>query len=190
MYKIVHLILLCLVTSNFYAVIGEKRAIIITGPESSGSRFIARIVAYVVGKDEYYNKWNGHEINGKMGDDILVIHWSQPAYRPEKFFTLKEFKEKFYQYKLFFIVTTRDRSIINKSKILRWAASDAQLKWHDERSKQILSEIILETNCFIWSYETCLLLGKVYLKKLYDFLQVQSNFFPLDLMDANKKYIK
>lgn len=168
----------------------EKRAYIITGPESSGSQFISRVISYVVGKDKRYKSWSGEGFNGQACDDIIVLHKSQPYSSEGKYLSLKDFEYMFKGYKKYFIITTRDKNIIDLSKKRRFCKKDKkQLEMEFFRSRKLLGEIIEKRPCFIWSYETFLYLGQPYLKKLYEFLEVDSDFFPSDVFNGNKKYI-
>ncbi len=179
---------LLLLSSTVFGNIREKRAYIITGPESSGSRFISRVIAYVLGKDQEYNQWTGGGMNGKIGDDLVILHYSQPSYRPAKFLTLDQFHELFNGYELYFIITTRDVTIVDKSKRKHFNCQKECAHIHRETSKAILSEILLNEKCFIWNYETQIYLKEAYFQMLYDFLQIKSDFFPTDLVNGNKKY--
>ncbi len=166
----------------------SKKVYIITGPEASGSRFIARIIAHVIDKDRHYGSWSGLGVCGEIGDDVLVVHRSQPAFRPAQFTPLEVFEQMFDGYDRFFIITTRDLNIVKQSKERSYGGSKHDLNVHEKISKQILSEILLKEKCFIWNYETQLFLKEVYFQKLYEFLQVESSFFPPDLFDGNQKY--
>lgn len=167
-----------------------KKAFVITGPESSGSRFIARVIAHVTGKDKRYLDWNGIKMNGKLGDDLIILHLSQPHNRPTKFSSLRDFKNLLKGYELKFIITTRDQNIVKKSKIKSYFETAKSAKEHQILSRKILTEIIKHESCFIWSYETQQYLREIYFQKLYEFLGVNTNFFPRDLFDANQKYLK
>ena len=57
----------------------DKKAFIITGPESSGSRFIAKIIAYVVGATKNIDDWKGHDQCNSCLPNIIVLHKSQPT---------------------------------------------------------------------------------------------------------------
>jgi hypothetical protein len=169
---------------------GEKRAYIITGPESSGSVFVSQVISYVVGKDAVYKQWSGYGMNGSLGDDLIILHLSQPFLTPPQFCNLAKFREWFSGYDLYFIVTTRDIDIVKKSKRHRFGRSKSAANIHQDHSREILEEILRNEKSFIWNYETQVYLGKVYYQLLYDFLQVKTDFFPTDLYNANKKYIK
>ena len=90
---------------------------IITGPESSGSTFIAQVIAYYLGATKNINDWNGHQHLNSLKPDIQVHHISQPHGRKGiKYDTLKKMKERFKGMDLYFILTTRYIGFINLSK--------------------------------------------------------------------------
>ena len=170
--------------------LGEKKAYIITGPESSGSVFIAQVIAHVTGKDHSYKDWSGYRWNGNVGDDLVIVHLSQPAGEDhDEFFPLSWFQETLKDYTRYFIITTRDVTIIKESKKHRFRCSSKKAKEHENLSRKILSEILANEKCFIWNFETENYLKEAYFQLLYDFLEIDSSFFPQDLYDANKKYI-
>jgi hypothetical protein len=176
----------------FTSVLGysaPKKAYIVTGPESSGSVLIAQVIAYVLGKDSFYKQWSGYEINGEIGDELVIMHTSQPFHMPSRFRTLSEFRELLDGYDLCFIITTRDINIVKKSKKHRFGYSDSETETHQKISKKILDEIIQKEKFFIWNYETQIFLRESYYRLLYDFIQVKSDFFPKDLFDGNEKYM-
>lgn len=184
-----YVVFFCAMFFPLVGVAGGKKAYIITGPESSGSVFVSRVIAYVLGKDKFYKQWSGYGLNGKEGDDLLIFHLSQPSRSPPKFYNLSELRELFLGYELYFIVTTRDVNIVKKSKQHRFDRSESELEEHQKISRKILSEIIRNEKTFIWNYETQFYLGNSYYELLYEFLQVKTDFFPKDLFDANKKYV-
>jgi hypothetical protein len=168
----------------------NKKAYIITGPESSGSVFISRVVSYVVGKDASYGQWDGYGMNGKIGDDIVCLHRSQPYANAETYYTLEQYQEDFSGYDIYFIVTTRDMHISAISKAKRFKRNQKEILENKKVSREILTRIMSSNEkSFVWSYETMLYLGEAYFKKLYEFLKVDSSFVPGDMKDGNKKYI-
>ena len=70
----------------------RKHAIIVTGTESCGSILIAKIIAHAFKKAEY-DSWDGHGFCGKLGDDLVILHRSQPfGYGKNcRFFELNDF---------------------------------------------------------------------------------------------------
>lgn len=185
--KIFTFLSLLLIPTFFW---GAKKAYIITGPESSGSVFIAQVIAHVTGKDSCYKDWSGYRWNGNLGDDLIIVHLSQPAGdKHDEFYPLSWFQETLKDYDRYFILTTRDVTIIKESKRHRFHCSSKKIKEHEALSKNILSEILLHEKCFIWNFETQIYLKEAYFQLLYDFLGISSSFFPYDLYDANKKYI-
>lgn len=169
-----------------------KRAYIVTGPESSGSILISKIITHVLGIGDY-GTYDGHGFCGKLGDDIILLHRSQPfGYGDNiRFFDLNEFRILLKGYQLTFIVTSRDRNIIEHSKTRRFNREYPRLKEHYQRSREIVREIFKSKYaCFVWSYETFMYYRKDYLHELYTFLNIKSDYIPHDIIDANKKYIR
>jgi len=169
----------------------NKKAYIITGPESSGSVYISKIISWVVDKDKAYGDCDGYGMNGKVGDKIVCLHRSQPFGKDKRFFSLSEFESLFKGYDIYFIVTTRDGSISNRSKKKRFKHTIKEMKTHRAKSKKIIKEILeSEHKSFIWNYETFMYLQKVYLNELYNFLGTKKSFPLNDIKDANIKYLK
>ena len=168
----------------------KGNAYIITGPERSGSRFIAKVVSYVVGLNEEYN-WPGYDLKGTIGDSKICLHRSQPFKNLNQFSPLRQFENEFAGYNLNFILTTRDMSIVKYSKFLHDPTLSHQKLSHDQKtSRQIISDIIQSRHrSFIWNYETMIYLGDVYFRQLYSFLDSDSEFIPPDLVDGNAKYL-
>ena len=173
------------------------KAYIITGPESSGSVFISKIIAYVLKQTKNINDWNGYGYCNNKGpismNDIIIYHISQPsaAAKEYKWFTdLHRLKKMFKNYNLHFILCTRYHNISNISKAKKYKKPCKKLKKDLDRSRNILSEIILKEKYFIWNYETMLYLKNIYFQTLYKFLDTKSTFFPNNLIDGNKPYIK
>lgn len=184
-------LLFAILALSFYAHAETKKAYIITGPCSSGSIFIARVISYAVGKDAHYKQWDGFGLNGTIGDDILVMHRSQPyGAETKKFITRAQFHTMFPGYKLYFIIPTRDQNIQSKSTKRRFDWTKEERKQFEPKAQTILKDIIRNENCFIWSYEAQCYLKKPYFEMLYKFLEIESDFFPADLKDFNKKHIK
>ena len=73
----------------------SKKFFIITGPESSGSAFIAQVIAYYVGATNNINDWSGHGYCKSLKPNIKILHRSQPWCNANQYFTLKQFKEEF-----------------------------------------------------------------------------------------------
>lgn len=168
----------------------KKIAYIITGPESSGSVFISRVIAHVIGATKNVNDWKGYGYCNSILPNVRVLHRSIPYCISEKYSTLSDLKKEFSGYKLYFIVTTRYHIISNLSKRERFGKNNEQIKNNLILSKQIVSEIIKsDEEYFIWNYETMLYLGRAYFDLLYKFLKVNTTFYPL-LKDGNLKYLK
>jgi hypothetical protein len=89
-----------------------------------------------------------------------------------------------------FVITTRDLSIVDRSKRARFRRSEALCRDNRERSRQSIADVVQRNlPYFIWSYETLVYLLDDYLAQLYEFLGVPSAFVPPDLFDGNEKYV-
>ena len=168
-------------------------AYIITGPECSGSSFIAQVVAHACGVDSVFQQWDGRGQLGEIGDKIIILHRSQP-YGPEcDFISLREFEGMYEGYELRFILTTRDRSISAVSNSKRRNRTPELQAEHEQRALTIMREIMASDHrFFVWSYETFMFLRHSYLQQLYlTFVETDTPFYPPDcsIVDANKKYV-
>jgi len=189
----IYLIIFC----NFFcsaiaanANLKHKKAYIITGLESTGSVFISQVIAYVVGNDVNYKQWSGYGLNGQIDDDIVVLHRSQP-YGRLNFLTREDAHDLFPNHELYFIICTRDLTIESLSIKRRFNRSEKEISQIIRpTAKKILQDIIQNEKYLIWNYETQQFLKETYFQILYDFLEVESDFIPPNLYDANKKYIK
>ena len=68
----------------------SKKGFIITGPESSGSGFISKIIANYVGATKNIDYWNGYGYCKSLKPNIKILHRSQPYISANKYFTLKQ----------------------------------------------------------------------------------------------------
>ena len=168
----------------------SKKFFIITGPESSGSVFIAQVIAYYVGATNNINDWSGYGYCKSLKPNIKILHRSQPWGNANQYFTLKQFKEEFKEMDLYFILTTRYTQFSNLSKIKRFGRTKKDIDNNMLQSKLILSEIIKSNEkYFIWNYETMLYLNEVYFDLLYDFVEGINKHYP-KLKDGNINYMK
>lgn len=168
----------------------KKIAIVITGPESSGSMFISRVVAYVMNLDKVYENWHGSGMLGNIGDDLVILHRSTPWGRPKVFFQLEEYEKLFKDYHIKYIVCSRDQNISFRSKAIRFDRNSKEIHDDLKNVKQTLDKILDKEAVFIWNYETMILLGPSYFKMLYKFIDAKKIFIPSNIIDGNKKWIK
>lgn len=166
----------------------HKKCVIVIGPESSGSMLIAKICSHVLGIDKF-GEWNGVAWSDKGGDK--VCHRSLPYGNPSKFPNImKWIKENEQNYDIYFILTTRDVTLSEISRLNRWSKPYDQIRRESLKAKEIMNKIMGgNVKYFLWSYETFMFLEKAYLDCLYNFLNVESEYMP-NLMDANKDKIK
>jgi len=161
-----------------------NKCIFVIGPESSGSKLIARVCAHVLNAANYED-WNGSGWCGAEGN--MVCHRSLPFNIPPEYPDIDGWIKKYSQhYNIYFILTTRDITISEMSRNRRWQKPFDQLEEETQEARKIMSRILnSDHNYFIWSYETFMFFKLDYLKKLYHFLGVKSIFIP-ELMDGNK----
>jgi hypothetical protein len=165
----------------------DKKCVFIVGPEGSGSKLIAKICSHVMGIHDF-GTWNG---SGCSENAInKVVHRSLPYGNPPQYPHIDHWiSSNRTEYQIYFILTTRDIGISELSRHFKYAKSHQQSKDESERARQIMIEILnSHNNVFIWSYETFMFLKETYLRLLYSFLDVSSDFIP-ELNDANKNKI-
>ena len=164
-----------------------NKCVCIIGPESSGSKLIARICSHVLGISQF-NEWNG---TGWSNNGLhKVIHRSLPYDIPPKFPDVDEWiSANTGKFEIYFILTTRDISISEISRFQRWGKPLHQSREETSVAREIMISVLHKNvNCFIWSYESFMFLGKEYLKSLYSFLGVESEFMPI-IIDGNKSKV-
>lgn len=174
--------------------------IFVVGPESSGSTLIAKVI-----NDALDNQsWNGRGFNccddprcdrengyitPCQPKEVLVCHRSLPF--KESWPPITKWNKT---YNAKYIICIRDKNISRQSQLSRFTWKDSELLLNEEKQAiGILSDLIYNENIptFIWSYETYLLLDKVYLHLLADFLEIPRQSFnntPLPL-NGNRRYI-
>lgn len=177
----------------------KEKCIFIIGPESSGSTLIAKIISTALNGD---TGWNGRGFNccnnwecDRNNDftkpcsevEHLVCHRSLPFGENPEWPQIEQWKDL---YDATFIICTRDASISSQSVLDRMKRSNNERLQNQKRAITIIKEIISsDSNSFVWSYETFMLLQETYLKQLYNFLEIDNNYFPKSIIDANTKYI-
>ncbi|WP_417608711.1 hypothetical protein [Owenweeksia hongkongensis] len=178
----------------------KEKCIFVIGPESSGSTFIAKVISTALNGDTGWNgrgfnccnKWDCDRENGftKSCSEVkhLVCHRSLPFGEISQWPPISEW-EDFYDAN--FILCTRDASISSNSVLDRMKRTQKSRNLNLLKSTEIIKDIIgSESKSMIWSYETFVLLQEAYLKQLYDFLKIKSDYLPDSIIDANSKYIK
>ncbi len=168
-----------------------KVAWIVTGPESSGSVFVAQALSYAVGKCTKPGEYSGYGYNNNDLCENLVLHRSIPYMRPKRFseellFEISRFENKYEN--INYILTTRDNKISLISKTLRFG--DTQEEGENDYAKSIdfFKKLAINPKVFIWNYETMVFLGESYFKRMYNFFGIESNYIPL-IRNENYKYI-
>jgi len=185
----------------------QRRCVFVVGPESSGSMLAAKIVAHVLGV-RAYGQWDppvgwshsdlpqGHVSDAAHASAVAaridtVCHRSLPYGRDgDQYPDIDQWRWLNRDAACQFVITTRDVSIVDRSKRARFRRSEALCRDNRERSRQFIANIVeRKLPYFIWSYETLVYLRNDYLQLLYEFLGVESAFVPPDLFDGNEKYV-
>ncbi len=168
-----------------------KKLIVVTGYESSGSVFTAKIISFVMKKCKRFGDWSGYGWNGKKGDNLVIIHRSMPYKRKPKMW-LADFEEEIAgmnNYYIMYVICTRDLNISKASRLLRFGGNYLEYKNDDAIATEIFEFLIQNQTTYIFSYETAVCLSDVYYQLLYQWLGVSSKFSP-PIYDANQPYVK
>jgi hypothetical protein len=168
-------------------------AIIVTGPECSGSTYIAQILAYSMDLDPTFQGWNGRGQIGALGDPCIVLHRSQPN-KAHGFIPLAQFESMFPGYELKFVLCTRDRTVSAMSNLAR-RGKDAEIQASEEaEALRIMLDVMNSRHSFyIWSYETFMFLKSAYLNVLFASFIRPMRHIDIDestIIDGNVKFIK
>ena len=168
-----------------------KNSWIICGPESSGSVFVAKIISFVTGHCDFFGQYSGYGYNSDIPCENLVLHRSLPYMRPKRFqdSLLEEiaaFSEKYERVN--YILTTRGKNCSIQSKIQRFGGSIKEAEEDYAIASPFFESLVNDDNCFIWNYESMLLLGKPYFLRMYRFFGIESDFVP-EIYDGNAPYI-
>ena len=168
-----------------------KNCWIICGPESSGSVFIAKTLSFAIGHCDFFGQYSGYGYNSNTHCENLVLHRSLPHMRPKKYqdsllSEVETFSKK-YQ-KVNYILTTRDKNCSIESKIRRFGGDAKEAMEDYEITSTFFEKLVNDDNCFIWNYESMILLGKPYFYKMYRHFGIKSDFTP-EVYDGNAPYI-
>lgn len=178
----------------------KEPCIFIIGPESSGSTLIAKIISTALNGDTGWNgrgfnccnTWNCDRESGfsKPCSKVkhLVCHRSLPFGENPEWPPIEKWTN---MYDATFVICTRDATISSKSVLDRMKRTEKDREDNRNRSTAIIKDILASNSrSIIWSYETFILLKETYLKQLYQFLEIESTYFPDSIVDANSKYIR
>jgi len=157
-----------------------KRVLVI-GTESSGSTMLTRTLAHAMGLMDY-DTWTGHTgIKKKEGE---VYHLSLPTGTPSKFPNLREILPNYDKA----VIIVRDNTISRISKQRRWNKDIIQAHEENLTARSMLVYTMVKADSYIFSYETFMFLGYPYLRLLYKWLGIKSDYCP-KIEDGNIKYL-
>jgi len=167
----------------------RKRAVIIVGPESSGTNLVKTCVIGATNASSYnfkskvpnYNDWV-YRFNGfPMVRPAIWVDSLEQARRLEAD-----------SRNVYIVLCIRDKTLSEYSVARKFTPHDLLLaKEHKNKAKGIILSVVSQRHFpyYIFSYETFMYLGKPYLKLFYDFLSMQSDFCP-KLIDGNEKRLR
>jgi len=169
-----------------------KNCWIICGPEGSGSVFIAKTISFATGHCEFFGQYSGSGRNSKTTCENLVLHRSVPYGRPKKFQnSLRNEIGKLSKHfdRINYVLTTRDKNCSTLSKLKRFKGSLEDADHDYWEALPFFQELATKDNCFIWNYETMVLLGAPYFIRMYRFFGIRSKYIP-EVVDGNAKYFE
>lgn len=168
----------------------KPKAVLVTGPESSGSKLIAKTLAHVMEIKEF-GSWNGTRTVSNTG--AKIHHQSLPSKLGvnKEWLDIDEwYTEHKNDWKTYIVLTTRDKNLSILSKIKRFQKSFQDSEYEMGKAVNIMSNVINSNyRYYIFSYESFILLQKEYIQLLYKYIGINSEFCP-SIKDANKPYIK
>jgi hypothetical protein len=166
----------------------RAKCVFVLGPESSGSKLCARIIAHVLGIAAF-DAWDGTA--WAVSDQHRVLHRSLPyGLDTPRYPDVRKLVGRFAPgFNLYFVLTTRDITISERSRIERFGKPLAQVSRETKKARSMMQKIMaLDFPRLVFSYESLVYLGKPYLQDLYRFLGVESGFQPV-ITDGNRKRI-
>lgn len=146
---------------------------------------VARILAGVLGIEKY-GEWNG--VGWVDNGRHKVCHRSLPFNIPPQYPDIARWiSENELNYEIYFVITTRDITISEVSRVNRFSKSREQVKKESIKAKGIIADLLnSEQKCFVFSYETFMFLELEYLQQLYRFIGIESDFMP-EISDGNRR---
>jgi hypothetical protein len=166
----------------------KPKAVLVVGPGSTGSVLIAKTIAAALNIAKW-GTWNGtFWVKPMRHPGNNVLHLSVPN-RPERVKGTVKWRKILKHHDICYIIPTRDLSCCDLSRGRRFNPSRPVRERSFAASKRILRDIIdSKYRHMFWSYETFMCWKEDYLKILWDFIGIESDFIP-PLKDGNKKYI-
>lgn len=162
----------------------QRKCVFVLGPEGSGSKLAARICADALGI-RAFERWDG---DGWCDEGFhRVLHRSLPYGDPPRFPDVVQWiRSHEDEFDLCFVITTRDRTLSEYSRLSRFPKSRQQVRAESEDAKATMVEVMRSGEKYlVWSYETFMFLETAYLEELHRFLGVESDFAPR-LVDGNE----
>ena len=180
----------------------KHKCTFIIGSESSGSTYIAKVLhKCLTGEDWDGRGWNSNkEWNSDASSnyvlapeniDNLICHRSLP-FGPHDDLNWPNIEGWMANYDAKFLLCTRDRTISEQSRKVRWG-NDRDYASDTDLAVSVMKDLMREhpERTFVFNYESFMLLGDDYLNLAYDFLGIDldDRYYPDDLADANPPHV-
>lgn len=165
----------------------SKVTFLVTGLESSCTKFVAQMIATSAYITKTTSEWDGH--NYIENDHFVVMHRSLPHGERNNFISV-EFANCFDKV----IISTRDfyASMLSKNRDHQKNSRKARREHRagTERLRQIYSQLIDKTHIF--SYETAYLLGQPYIDTFLESIGFDLAYVtdPFKIRNINQKCMK
>lgn len=176
----------------------DRKMVIVVGAESSGNRLIFNTLKsawnYLDDETKMAEWWDDSK---KINCDVDRITFRSLPHggigNGRHFVNPSAFGESAMRagYDVRFVVTTRDKNIVQQSKTGLHCLGDAGMAANEMvEARRVLGRLIFAhgERCFLWNYETFMWLQGDYLQALYRWLGIEASEYP-KLHDGNVKYI-
>lgn len=174
---------------------GQPTLFVVIGWESSGSQYVANVLSTLLQKPppevppslEGFS-WLQPEFD--PSETIAVLHASLPHSRPKLW--MREIDERIALYRGFsvrYVVCCRDLTISRRSRQIRFGGKSHEYAKDDQKARDILSDIVRQKDCFVFSYESALALEDAYFEQFASWVGAPLVEFP-SMTDGNRPYVK
>ena len=170
-----------------------KRFIMVCSVEANSGCLVARTIAGACGVDGV-DQFSG--LGTLETPEVTVYHQALPteqASGERHFPNLLEIAEHQAQLgcRVSCVLVTRDGTISEYAKIERQSKTDQKTAAREVQAARRIFIDLLESKyeVFCLSYETLVLMGRQYLRQLYAFLDIESDYMP-PIADGNKRFLE
>lgn len=162
--------------------------VLVVGPESSGSRWVSKICAFLL-KVKGWEKWDADRRATINDGEHIVTHLSWPYGPRFDFPSLAAYKG----YKI--VITMRDQNVMLRSMVKHHDKNKRRAKSNQKHALELASEALLDDDydTFLLNYESAVAIPKAVVGTLSEWLTGKKYLSPipekLAPKDANFKYL-